>query len=71
MPTMFEDFRRALNTHSVDAELSTPDFILAEYLINCLNSYRQAKASTENWHSSPPQRIPTAIPVAPKEEESP
>lgn len=34
-----KDLEDVLNKHSIDSKTNTPDFILAEYLINCLTAY--------------------------------
>ena len=39
-----------LNTHSTDNECNTPDFILAKYLIGCLNNYKEATNKNIEWH---------------------
>lgn len=34
-----KDLEAVLNKHCIDSKTNTPDFILAEYLINCLTAY--------------------------------
>ena len=36
MNTLRQDLTTLLNCHNTDATSNTPDFILAEYLIDCL-----------------------------------
>lgn len=40
-----ENFKRELgkimNCYGIDAECSTPDYLLAEYLIDCLKSFKK------------------------------
>lgn len=47
-------FRRELaaliNKYSREGESNTPDFILAEYLINCLKAYESAANSRDAWY---------------------
>lgn len=39
-----------LNSESRENESNTPDFILAEYLINCLNAFELANNKREVWY---------------------
>lgn len=48
--TLENHIRRVLNCHSAENASDTPDFILAEYLIGCLNAYDQAVRSREKWY---------------------
>lgn len=40
----------AINCHSAENGSNTPDFILAEYLIGCLEAYDKATLRRENWY---------------------
>jgi hypothetical protein len=44
-----KELENLINIHSVDNEYNTPDYILAEYLINCLTTYSIIH-SRMNWH---------------------
>ena len=48
------DFQQALeyliNKYGIDNEMNTPDFILAEYLYDCLMAYKQAKDKLSEWN---------------------
>jgi len=44
------DIRTAINRHSVESGSSTPDFILAEYLLACLHAFDAAINMRESWH---------------------
>lgn len=39
-----------INHHSLEKRSGTPDFILAEYLVNCLKAYEETKRSNDTWH---------------------
>lgn len=39
-----------INIFSIDNELNTPDYILAEYIMNCLENYRKINEQREKWH---------------------
>jgi hypothetical protein len=38
-----------LNKHSADSQAGTPDFILAQYLLACLDAFGAAIAKRETW----------------------
>jgi len=42
--------RDLLNTHSVERYSGTPDFVLAEYLLSCLDAFHEATRQRERWH---------------------
>lgn len=48
------EFRGALkdliNYHSMENGSNTPDFILAEYLTDCLAAFDRAISAREDWH---------------------
>ena len=49
-----EEFKKELenliNMHSVENGSNTPDFILAEYLCDCLSAYEKIHADNEKWY---------------------
>jgi hypothetical protein len=51
---MMTDFERQLadliNRHSLENASDTPDFILAEYLKDCLSAYNQATRKRTDWY---------------------
>lgn len=48
------DFQKELteliNRHSKESGSDTPDFILAQYLIWCLNAYNRTIQAREKWY---------------------
>ena len=42
-----------LNYHSQEQFSDTPDYILAEYLMDCLRAYNAALQKRENWYGRP------------------
>lgn len=52
------DLRRVLNRHSRENISNTPDFILANYLMACLEAFDEASKVRKSWHSpdSPSER---------------
>ena len=49
-----EDFRLELeiliNKHSMENGSDTPDFLLAEYLTDCLNAFDKTMQKREKWY---------------------
>ncbi len=50
MQTLRQDLTTLLNCHSAESNSNTPDFILAEYLIDCLAAYDRATAARHRHH---------------------
>ena len=44
-----KDIEVLINKYNYDAMTDTPDFVLAEYLMNCLRNYLVTKYNTEEW----------------------
>ena len=40
-----------VNAHSIENESNTPDFVLANYLIDCLKAYENAHNYCNEWNS--------------------
>jgi len=40
-----------INKYSLESKSSTPDFILADYLINCLASWDKTQINRQRWYS--------------------
>lgn len=59
--TLRRDLAAVLNTHSRESNSNTPDFILARYLIGCLEAFEQATAARAEWWSGSTKRM---MPVA-------
>lgn len=49
-PTFAEELERMLNRHSQENESGTPDFILAEYMLSCLDAFNKAVQDRESWY---------------------
>ena len=54
---MKNEFKRQLesliNRYSKENESNTPDFILAKYLVGCLEAFNQATKEREKWYGRP------------------
>jgi hypothetical protein len=46
-----DDLRYLLNVHSAENRSNTPDFILAEYMLACLNVFDDTVNKREQWYS--------------------
>ena len=66
--TKMEEFAKELeeliNKHSIENFSNTPDFILADYLMNCLEAYHSIKIKNDNWHTKPKDKSFTPHPPA-------
>ncbi len=45
-----KELAELINKHSLENGSNTPDFILAEYLLNCLHTFNQAIADRNCWY---------------------
>lgn len=50
MPNLQTEISQILNKYSAENDSNTPDFILAEYLINCLVAFNNATQQRCNWY---------------------
>lgn len=49
LPPFTKELEALLNRHSKENDSDTPDFILAEYLIKCLDAYEIAIEKRDKW----------------------
>ena len=49
-PTLANELESLLNRFSAENATNTPDFILAEYLTDCLNAFNAAVRSRAAWY---------------------
>lgn len=45
-----KEIEQAINKNSLENESDTPDFILAEYLTDCLHAFDKAVNRREKWY---------------------
>lgn len=45
-----KELERLINGHSRENESDTPDFILADYLNDCLDAFDKAANAREKWY---------------------
>ena len=48
------DLEMLINKHSMEEGSNTPDFILAQYLSECLKAFDAATRSREQWYKNKP-----------------
>jgi hypothetical protein len=47
--TLLEELKSVINRHSLENNSNTPDYILASYLLQCLNAFTQATKARDEW----------------------
>ncbi len=57
--SLYQDVKVAINKHSVENRSNTPDFILAQYLMACLNAYESAVNQRDRLTKSAQKTPPT------------
>ena len=57
-----KDLERIINCNSIENGSDTPDWMLADYLMGCLEIYENTIKEREKWYGRPP-KIYTDIPV--------
>ena len=62
IPSFEAELREVLNKHSIENGSDTPDFVLAQFMIGCLNNFHAAVRRRERWYGRGPKPISTEIP---------
>jgi hypothetical protein len=57
--SLAEELRQTLNTHTAEGGSNTPDFILAEYLLDCLAAFDRATLARDQWWGADSVQIRT------------
>jgi hypothetical protein len=57
-----QDLTALLNVHSMENGSHTPDFMLAEYLLKCLQTWNVMVMNREAWYGRVPQPVPASVP---------
>lgn len=50
---LVNDLSDLINKHSIENMSNTPDFIIAEYLVQCLENWNKSVTSRNDWFYSP------------------
>lgn len=58
MSNLRKEIAEVINRNSAEHWSDTPDFILAEYLGDCLNAYDKAVNAREKWYGRQPKMVP-------------
>lgn len=53
MRDLKKELSALINSFSLENSSNTPDFILAEYLMDCLFAYEKAIKANRNWGKAP------------------
>ena len=48
--TFKKELESLINSYSMENGSDTPDFILAEYLVNCLKAFNEASKARDGWY---------------------
>jgi len=48
-----------INKYSMENSSDTPDWIIADYLVSCLDSFNQSVGAREKWYDREPEEIRT------------
>jgi len=52
-----KDLERLLNSHGMESGCDTPDFILADYMTNCLENFDLIVSARERWYGRYPRIV--------------
>lgn len=63
-PEFTKKLKHLINECSMDAATDTPDYLLAEYLVEQLEAYRKVHKATGRWYAAELQQQPTISIVA-------
>ena len=66
MKRLEERLSAVLNAYSCENESNTPDFILAKYVLGCLDAFNVAVTQRSNWYGrhDEPGRVGTGEPCS-------
>lgn len=53
-----KELQALINKHGLEKYSNTPDFVLAEYLMNCLKCFDLATGHRETFYGRAPQPVP-------------
>lgn len=56
MSNLRQEIEQAINRCNAESGSETPDWILAEYLMGCLEAFDKAVKARSNWYGSPPHK---------------
>ena len=53
-PSFERELESLVNRYSRESDSDTPDFILAQYIVGCLQAFNIATRSRDTWHGFVP-----------------
>lgn len=71
-----KELQKLINCHSMENGCNTPDFLLAEYLSDCLDSFDRVVKAREKWYGREAEPVcpqppipmsPPSLPIPPQE----
>lgn len=57
-----DELEHMLNRYSLESGSDTPDFILADYLLGCLENFDRTLQRREQWYGRPVEMFPVPTP---------
>jgi hypothetical protein len=57
-----KELEHLINKHSMENGSNTPDYMLSEYLLRCLDNFNQTVQDRERWYGRGPKTIEKEIP---------
>lgn len=54
-----EELRELINRHSMENLSNTPDFLLTEYILGCLEAFDSAVRQREAWYGRTKETLPS------------
>jgi hypothetical protein len=52
VPLFVDELKALINKHSLERQSNTPDFILAEYMMDCLQNFNRAISARYQWYAA-------------------
>ena len=49
-PSFSKELETLINKHSMENRSNTPDFMLAEYMMDCLRAFEKVTEQRETWY---------------------
>lgn len=57
------EIRGLINRYNKENESNTPDFVLAQYICNCLDAFNMAVQQRETWYGRDPRPTETMLEI--------
>lgn len=60
-----KELEELINRHSLENLSDTPDYILADYLIDCLDTFNKAVGARDRWHDNSEMTVKANVAISP------